>query len=75
MLLVSLIFRRDPRWHRAATPTAVAGAVMVFGTILVPFTLTGPLMGWLGLLERAYVLTPTAWQAAVAAMALWRVRT
>jgi hypothetical protein len=73
LLVVALILRRDPRWQRAAAPTAIAGATMLIATTLVPFTLTGPLYSWLGLLERAYVLIPSGWQATMAGVALWRM--
>jgi hypothetical protein len=66
LLVVARIFRRDPRWRGAATPTTVAATVMIVGSVLAPVALTGPLLSVLGLLERAYVLLPTAWQVGVA---------
>ena len=54
----------------AACPTALAAVVTVVATLLVPFTIAGPLEPWLGLLERIYVAIPGAWQALVAVRAL-----
>jgi hypothetical protein len=66
LVLVGRVFARDPAWRAVAGPTFIAAALMVVSTVLVPFTVSGPLEPWLGLLERIYVAIPGVWQAAVA---------
>jgi hypothetical protein len=70
LVLVGRVFARDPAWRAVAGPTFIAAALMVVSTVLVPFTVSGPLEPWLGLLERVYVAIPGLWQAAVAIRAL-----
>ena len=70
LVLVGRVFARDRAWRPASRPTAGAAVLMVFATLLVPFTIAGPLEPWLGLLERIYVGIPGAWQVAVALRAL-----
>jgi hypothetical protein len=66
LVLVGRVFARDPAWRPASRPTALAAALVVLATFLVPLTIAGPLEPWLGLLERIYVAIPGAWQVAVA---------
>ena len=62
--------RVSPGCPVAACPTALAAVVTVVATLLVPFTIAGPLEPWLGLLERIYVAIPGAWQVVVTLRAL-----
>jgi hypothetical protein len=73
LAIVGRILARDRAWRSAASPTVVAAALMVVAALLVPLTLSGPLEPWLGLLERIYVAIPSAWQVAVALLAIRRL--
>jgi hypothetical protein len=73
LLSIAAIMRRDPRWARSAGPTRLLGAVLAAAILLVPVTLYGPLLPWLGLLERVYVALPSVWQLAVAGTGLRRL--
>jgi hypothetical protein len=66
LVVFGLLFRRDRTWQRAAAPTLAAAAVMIGSGFLVPVALYGPLLPWLGLLERLYVAIPMGWQVVVA---------
>jgi hypothetical protein len=70
LIVVGRVFRRDPRWTSAASPTVLAGVLMAASTVLAPVVLGGPLYPWLGLLERIYVGIPAAWQIVVAVRAI-----
>ena len=73
LLLIARIMARDPRWVGWASPTRGAGVVALVSMALVPLTLYGRLLPWLGLLERIYVAIPTVWEAAVLMAALRRI--
>lgn len=66
ILVVGEIFGRDTRWRGARRPSRLAAGAMLVATLLVPFTVAGPLEPWLGLLERIYVGIPGAWQLGIA---------
>lgn len=70
LMVVARVMRRDERWAGWARPTAAAAGVLVLGVLLAPITLYGPLLPWLGFLERVFVAVPTGWQAAVAVAGL-----
>jgi hypothetical protein len=70
LALFGVVFGRDPRWQRARAPTLAAATAMVASGLLVPAALYGPLLPWLGLLERVYVAIPMAWQVVVAGRAV-----
>jgi len=72
--LLAGVMRRDPRWAAGAGPTRVVGVVLAASLVAVPITLYGPLLPWLGILERVYVAIPSIWQVAVALEALRRIR-
>lgn len=71
---VAGVMGRDPRWAGWAIPTMWAARVVTVGLLITPFTLYGPLLPWLGLLERAFVAVPTGWQLAASVAALRRAR-
>ncbi len=73
LLVVSRVMSRDPRWLGWAGPTRATGWLVVVGMVLVPVTLYGPLLPWLGLLERVYVAVPSAWELIVSVAAVRRV--
>jgi len=62
LLILGLVMRRDPRWQGSARPTVIAAALVMGSSLLVPLTIEGPLLPWLGLLERVYVAIPSVWQ-------------
>jgi hypothetical membrane protein len=70
LLMTAVVMRRDPRWAPLATPTLVAAAFALLGIALTPVTLYGPLLPWLGLLERLFVAIPSIWQVAAGLFAL-----
>jgi len=70
LFVLAGIFVRDPRWHGAIRGTRIAGLLMLISAALVPLTVDGPLLPYLGLLERAYVAIPSAWQIVIAIHAL-----
>jgi hypothetical membrane protein len=73
LLLVARVMGRDPRWVGWSGRTRATGWLVVAAMALVPVTLYGPLLPWLGLLERAYVAVPTAWELLVSVAALRRL--
>lgn len=70
LFVLAWIFGRDPRWRGAATGTRIAGTLMLFSATIVPLTVAGPLLPYLGLLERMYVAIPSIWQLWVARRAV-----
>ncbi len=74
LLVFGLVMRRDPRWRGSARPTLVAAVLVVGASFLVPLTIDGPLLPWLGLLERLYVAIPSIWQLAAGILALRLIR-
>jgi Protein of unknown function (DUF998) len=72
LLVLGFVMRRDPRWHGSASPTRIAALLAIASIALVPATIDGPLMPWLGLLERLFVAIPSVWQLGVALVA-WRL--
>lgn len=70
MFVLARLFGRDPRWAGAVRGTRIAGALMLISTAIVPLTVAGPLLPYLGLLERTYVAIPSIWQLWVARRAL-----
>ena len=70
LLVITLVIRRDPRWHGSERPTLLAASLAVVSILLVPATLEGPLTPWLGLLERLYVAIPSIWQLGISLAAL-----
>ncbi|MEK6721588.1 MAG: DUF998 domain-containing protein [Chloroflexota bacterium] len=70
LFVLARLYGRDPRWQGAVTGTRIAGFLMLVSVALVPLTVAGPLLPYLGLLERAYIAIPSIWQAAVAIRAL-----
>jgi len=73
LLLIARVMARDASWSGWAEPTRWAGRLVLVSSLLVPLTLYGPLLPWLGLLERLYVAIPTGWEAAVSVAALRRL--
>lgn len=72
LVALGLLMRRDPRWRTSARPTLVAAVLVVGSSLLVPLTVEGPLLAWLGLLERLFVAIPSIWQFAAGILA-WRL--
>jgi len=70
LIVLARVFARDPRWATAAGGTRLAGTLMLVSIALVPLTVAGPLLPYLGALERIYVAIPSVWQFAVARRAL-----
>jgi len=70
LFVLAHFFGRDQRWATAAGGTRIAGALMLISAALVPLTVAGPLLPYLGALERIYVAIPSIWQLAVARRAL-----
>jgi hypothetical protein len=70
LVLIARVMRRDGRWAGGTVPTRVAGGLLAACLALVPVTLYGPLLPWLGLLERIYVAIPSIWEVAVAVAGL-----
>ena len=73
LLALALVMRRDPRWRGGVRLTLLAAGLVLVATALVPATVDGPLTPWLGLLERIYVVVPSAWQVGAGVVA-WRLR-
>jgi hypothetical membrane protein len=71
LLGIGMVMRRDARWSRAARPTLLVAAAMAASVALVQPVLYGPLLPWLGVLERIWVALPSAWQVGVG-IAAWR---
>ncbi len=74
LLVLGLVMRRDPRWRGSARPTLVAAVLVAGSSFLVPLTIDGPLLPWLGVLERLYVAIPSIWQLAAGIVALRLIR-
>lgn len=70
LLMTAVVMRHDPRWARLANPSLLAAALALVGIALTPLTLYGPLLPWLGLLERLFVAIPSIWQLAAGLFAL-----
>lgn len=70
LLVLSRFFGRDPDWTAAVRGTRLAGLLMLASTAIVPLAVAGPLLPYLGLLERVYVAIPSIWQIAAARRAL-----
>lgn len=70
LFVLARVFARDPRWSAAAAGTRLAGTLMLVSIAIVPLTVAGPLLPYLGALERIYVAIPSVWQFAVARRAL-----
>ena len=70
LIVLARVFARDPNWAAAAGATRLAGTLMLVSIAIVPLTVAGPLLPFLGALERIYVAIPSVWQFAVARRAL-----
>lgn len=71
LLILGLVMGRDPRWQGSDRPTIIAAALVMGSSLVVPLTIEGPLLPWLGLLERVYVAIPSVWQVWIGVLA-WR---